>query len=411
MRKVVLDTNVLLETPELLEDRTIQFILPYTVLKELDDLKRKRYELGHAVRIAARAIMKHKEHLHFDFSGKDSDGSFNDERILDATAHNDAELFTEDILMTLLAEARGITTTNPSAREEVEEMTGYVELEVTEDMDDLIQSYYSRSAVTTKGYEVDMLHKYLPRLPNPTESVILFWGDSYTIYKYDAANDYYVKALPRSKKVQVNGSGPVIEAFDAYQHLALISACNMDIPLTIIDGAIGSGKTLLSLAAALHLKYAHHMNTVYITRPPIGIDSRYDVGFLPGSAADKLNPWIGGVISNLELLYPRGAQEVFAENFQHFPVNSAQGYSIHNSVLIVDEAQLLSIDVMKQIISRVSSGSKLILLGDEAQSYKIVPKAESGFRRLKNLLPSPLVEYVKLKKIYRSELAELSVQL
>lgn len=411
MRKIVLDTNVLLETPEILQEDGKTYILPYTVLKELDDLKRKRYELGYAVRVAARTIMANRDHIIFDFEGSEAEGSFNDEKIIGAATRNQAELYTEDLLMTLLAQSRGVETYNPSSDEEKEEYNGYIELHVTEDMEDLIQTYYGRPAITTKGFDKEVLNKYLPRLPYHNEYVMVYWGDNYLIFKFDAESDYYVKMNYKSRKVKINGSGAELEPLDSYQHAALTSACDMNVPLTVIDGPVGSGKTILALAAALHLKYAHQLNTVYITRPPIGVDSRYDIGFLPGSREEKLNPWIGGIISNLEFLYPRGAEEVFKENFQHFAVNTAQGYSIHNSVLIVDECQLLSIDVLKQILSRVSAGSKLILLGDEAQTYKVVPRAEMGFRRLKHLFPLEDAEYIKLQKIYRGKLAELSVLL
>lgn len=411
MKKVVVDTNILLETPEILQDKTTTFVIPYTVLKELDDLKRKRYELGYAVRVAVRSILREKDHIIFDLDGAEQENSFNDERIIAATKKHEADLYTEDILMTLLAEAQGIQSLNPITQES-EKYEGYIELFVEDNMDDLIQSYYSRPATTTKGFNADVLNKYLPRIPAKTEYVLVNYKNTYMFFKYDEENNYYEKLNYKNKKVKINGSGPTLEPFDAYQHIALTSACNLDVPMTIIDGKVGTGKTILALAAALHLTYEHqHLEKIYITRPPLGVDSRYDIGFLPGSKEEKLNPWVGGIVSNLEFLYPRGAKELFNEKFEHFAVNTAQGYSIHNAVLIVDESQLLSIDVMKQIISRVAEGSKLILLGDEAQTYKVVPRAEMGYRKLKNLLPMEYVEYVSLRKIYRSKLAEISVVL
>ena len=153
------------------------------------------------------------------------------------------------------------------------------------------------------------------------------------------------------------------------------------------------------------------MKNIYVTRAPLGIDQRYEVGYLKGDLNEKLSPWVGGIKSNLSFFYKHGADEVFEDKFKHFPVNSAQGYSIHDSVLIVDEAQLLSIDVLKQVISRVADDSKLIVIGDEDQQYNVVPRAESGFRKLKKLLPNKDLEYVRLRNIYRGPLAKLALEL
>lgn len=411
MQKIVIDTNILLETPEILQERKAQYIIPYTVLKELDDLKRKRYELGYAVRLAARIILAEKENIIFT-EGTQEDYSINDEKIIATAKRYEAQLYTEDILMTLLAETNDIKVSNPVQEEINTNYNGYYELQVTEDMEDLIQTYFSRTPTTTKGFDPDLIKKYLGKNTTSNEYVILHYDSSYMIFKYNEENNYYEKQNFKAKKVKINGSGPVVEPLDVYQHVALTSACDLNVPMTIIDGPVGSGKSLLGLTAALHLVYANNdISDIYITRPPIGIDSRYDIGYLPGSKDEKLAPWIGGVMSNLEFLYPRGAEQIFRETFKHFAVNTAQGYSIHKSVLIVDESQLLSIDVMKQIMSRVAEGSKLILLGDEAQTYKVVPKAEMGFRKLKNLLPLSSIEYIKLQKIYRGKLAELSIKL
>jgi len=181
--------------------------------------------------------------------------------------------------------------------------------------------------------------------------------------------------------------------------------------LYLTNNFIVTHNTLLALAAAISLVEKNKFEKIYISRPPIGIDSRYDIGYLPGMTAEKLNPWVGGILSNLEFMYGEKANELFDTYFKHFPVNMAQGYSIHKSVLLVDEAQLLSVDIMKQLISRIAEGSKLIIMGDDAQTYGIVSQADSGFRRIRNILPTEYVEYIKLQKIYRGPLSEVAMLL
>jgi predicted ribonuclease YlaK len=86
-----------------------------------------------------------------------------------------------------------------------------------------------------------------------------------------------------------------------------------------------------------------------------------------------------------------------------------QGYSIHNSIVIVDESQFLSLDLIKQIVSRISEGSKLIMLYDEKQSYGIADYI--GLKKILESLPNPLFSYVRLKNIYRSKYADYAEKL
>ena len=84
---------------------------------------------------------------------------------------------------------------------------------------------------------------------------------------------------------------------------------------------------------------------------------------------------------------------------------------LEEDVLIVDETQLLDIDTLSMVLSRLSEGSKLILLGDLAQTYNVVRPSESGLLKLKRILPHRFIAHVDLKKSYRSELIELADKL
>jgi hypothetical protein len=180
-------------------------------------------------------------------------------------------------------------------------------------------------------------------------------------------------------------------------------------PMTVVEGPVGSGKTLLALMGALQLveDQSSPISHIYITRPPIGIDARYEVGFLPGGIEEKLNPWVGGIISNLAYVFGENAEKVFERNFTHFPVNMAQGYSIHNAVVIVDEAQLLSRNLLRQLATRISLGSRLILMCDPEQNYGVVPRNDMGILHLKRKMPNELVTWVTLEEIQRSDLTKV----
>lgn len=395
--RITLDTNILLENPEILNDGDAYvYVVPAIVLKELDQLKRNRQDLGYSARIAIKYILNNLNKIDIDFNGYEA--SSNDEKIIEIAKTTD-ELYTEDLLMTILAKKQGVKTYNPLSFSD-EEYKGYVELLVEDDQEDLVQKIYetNRSNLSKK-----LIDKYLLEIPSPQEYVIIKHGNFEAIYKLDVKTNTYFKqnGLPKTLKIKPK---------DIKQHIALLSAIS-DVPLTIIDGLVGAGKSILGIAAAMHWVEQKNAKHIYISRAPFGIDSRYDIGFLPGSLGEKLSPWMGGVLSNLEFLYNGKSEEIFDLYFRHFPLNMAQGYSIHNSVVIVDEVQFLTVNVMKQLISRIAEGSKLIVLGDEAQTYNTTTRSENGLRLLKKLLPSEHIEYIKLDKIYRGPLAELSLKL
>jgi len=171
---------------------------------------------------------------------------------------------------------------------------------------------------------------------------------------------------------------------DIYQKCAVYAMINA--PATLITGRFGSGKTLLATATALFLTN----KKIFITRPPIGISSDYDIGFLPGNKDEKMLEWAGGFLSALNFLYKDSKlnydlikSQLFFEKFEIIPLNMIQGVSIlEGEILIVDEVQLITTEYMSMILSRMSEGSKLFLLGDLHQTYSTINKKDSGLYRL-----------------------------
>jgi len=411
---VVVDTNILLEEPEILDNEHIHFVIPFTVLKELDDLKR-RPQLRFSARKAIRALSRHMNNI--EIYGQEIDDSINDDKIINAAKTVEGELYTEDVAMRLKAKANGVRVFDPLEIDNGS-YTGYHIIDLADFNGEgtrLYEEIYKGGGFAKKtSIPLQLVEGMLSALPKPSEYLVVRYpknqeGDvGEAIYKLDSEGKIFRRKIMKSVSVSDNTR---ITPRDTLQEIALLSATDISVPATIIDGAVGTGKTLLAISAALNLKKKHGFRHIYVTRPPVGVDSRFELGFLPGNIEEKMNPWLGGILSNLEFLFGEGAEGVFKEHFVHFPVNMAQGYSIHKSVLIVDEAQLLSIDILRQILSRLADGSKLIILGDEKQSYGVVPRSEMGLRKLKKLLPVDGVEYVYLDKIYRGKLAEISLKL
>ena len=187
-------------------------------------------------------------------------------------------------------------------------------------------------------------------------------------------------------------------------------------PATLITGKFGSGKTLLATATALALTN----KKIFITRPPRGISNDYDIGFLPGNKDEKMLEWAGGFLSALNFLYrdTKGytydniKSQLFFEKFEIIPLNMIQGVSIlEGEILIVDEVQLVTKEYMSMILSRMSEGSKLFLLGDIRQTYSTISQEESGLYKLMKVLPHEALAHVDLQKIYRNKLTEIALKL
>ncbi len=216
-----------------------------------------------------------------------------------------------------------------------------------------------------------------------------------------------------TSKIRLKDAG-IVEPLDIYQKMAVYGMSEAD--ATLITGSFGSGKTLLATALAL----SQTNKKIFITRPPIGISSAYDIGFMPGDKDEKMLHWAGGFVSALNFIYKKNPKinydyiknALFFEKFELIPLNMIQGISVlEGEILIVDEVQLVTKEYMSMILSRMSEGSKLFLLGDLKQTYKTISREESGLNKLINILPHEALAHIDLKNIYRNKLTELAMKL
>ena len=202
-----------------------------------------------------------------------------------------------------------------------------------------------------------------------------------------------------------------IKPMNSEQEVALGLLKDNTIPLKIISGVAGSGKTLLSCAHALEQLDNGKTSKIVLAKSltPVG----REVGYLKGSLEDKIRPFMGAFYDNfivcgvpfytIDDMAGKDQLEVVAITF-------LQGRSIRNATIIVDEAQNLDIKILKQIITRVGEGSELILLGDPTQNFE-KSVHENTLQTLIELgRNSSLVGHVSLRKSLRSELAEWAVR-
>ncbi|MEL6181548.1 MAG: PhoH family protein, partial [Myxococcota bacterium] len=206
------------------------------------------------------------------------------------------------------------------------------------------------------------------------------------------------------------------------QHFALDALLDDRIKLVTLLGKAGTGKTLLALSAGLQRTIENQLfKRLLVSRPifPLG----RDVGYLPGSVEEKLNPWMQPIFDNVEFLLGlkqidkrtgRTPDELIRSGLMQIePLTFIRGRSIPNQYLIVDEAQNLTPHEVKTIITRVGQGTKVVLTGDPYQIDNPYVDSESNglTYTINRFRGQPIAATVTLFKGERSELAELASNL
>lgn len=150
--------------------------------------------------------------------------------------------------------------------------------------------------------------------------------------------------------------------------LARLIAQN-DKMIIFCTGNAGTGKTFATLAAALQLKLEKKYDKIVYARNPVQLGE--EMGFLPGDISDKYNPFMGGLMDNLESICKHSslkpALNQLKSQVEIVPIAFLRGRSFENTLLIVDEAQNLNLVALKTILTRVGAYSKVILLGSMNQ--------------------------------------------
>ena len=166
-----------------------------------------------------------------------------------------------------------------------------------------------------------------------------------------------------------------INARNREQNFALNLLLDPDIDFVTLQGSAGTGKTLLTIAAGLTQVLDQNRYTeIIMTRVTIPVGE--DIGFLPGTEEEKMTPWMGALMDNLEVLH--GAQEggTFGRNatqdllqnkIKIRSLNYMRGRTFLNRFIIIDEAQNLTSKQIKTLVTRAGPGSKIICLGDIKQ--------------------------------------------
>lgn len=150
-------------------------------------------------------------------------------------------------------------------------------------------------------------------------------------------------------------------------------------------GPAGTGKTYIAVALALKLLLSRKVRKLLLTRPVV--EAGESLGFLPGDLVQKINPYLRPLFDIMETLLPADVLRSMEESnsIEVAPLAYMRGRTLHNAVVILDEAQNTTKEQMKMFLTRMGEDSKLIITGDPSQS-DIRGKAESGLVHAVSLL-------------------------
>jgi PhoH-like ATPase len=196
------------------------------------------------------------------------------------------------------------------------------------------------------------------------------------------------------------------------QVFALDALMDESIPVVVLTGTAGTGKTLLTLAAALELVEQKCYKKVILTRPMSEV-GKYKLGALPGDASEKFGPYLSNYMTNLEYFSGNkwGAQDLMDQSrFEIIPLQLLRGASFNECLVIADEMQVVGYNEMLTVGTRIGDSSKLVVMGDLNQRDENIAREKTGIYKFindKTTKESPLVAAIELTVCERSATARL----
>ena len=421
-RTYVLDTSVLLSDPKaVFRFAEHAVVLPVIVISELES-KRNDPEIGYFARQALRNLdelrVQH-ERLDFPIAVGDDGGTLrvelnhsnmsvlpsglqlgdNDSRIL-AVALNLANdglavtVVSKDLPLRVKAASIGLAAEEYRAELAVDSgFTGQAEITLgSEQMNQLWENEQLDS-------------RELQDLPVNTGLVI-----------HSDRGSALGRVTARGRMRLVRGDRDIfgLHGRSAEQRLAIDMLLDPEIGIVSLGGRAGTGKSALALCAGLEaVLEKQQYRKIMVFRPLYAVGGQ-ELGFLPGDAAEKMNPWaqavfdtLGSVVSQnvLDEVLERGILEVL-------PLTHIRGRSLHDAFVIVDEAQSLERNVLLTVLSRIGQNSRVVLTHDVAQRDNLRVGRHDGVASvIESLKGHPLFGHITLMRSERSAIAALVTEM
>ncbi|QCB52972.1 PhoH family protein [Rhodococcus sp. PAMC28707] len=200
----------------------------------------------------------------------------------------------------------------------------------------------------------------------------------------------------------------------AEQRVALDLLLDESIGIVSLGGKAGTGKSALALTAGLEAVLERRTHRKVVVFRPLYAVGGQELGYLPGSESEKMGPWGQAVFDTLEgLVSPEVMEEVIARGMlEVLPLTHIRGRSLHDSFVIVDEAQSLERNVLLTVLSRLGSGSRVVLTHDVAQRDNLRVGRHDGVAAvIEKLKGHPLFAHITLTRSERSPIAALVTEM
>jgi PhoH-like ATPase len=417
----VLDTSVLLSDPRaLLRFAEHEVVVPLVVVSELE-AKRHHPELGYFARQALRLLDDLRtEHGRLDQRLSLSTGGSlsvelnhtdqaslpaglrlgdNDSRILAVAANLASEghrvtVVSKDLPMRVKASAVGLHAEEYRAQQAIDSgWTGMTELDVSaEDVSSL--------------YETGVLDLAQVRdLPCHTGVVLL-----------SPRGSALARVTPAKQLQLVRGDRDAfgLHGRSAEQRIALDLLLDPDVGIISMGGRAGTGKSALALCAGLEAVMERRQHRKVIVFRPLYAVGGQDLGYLPGTEAEKMGPWAQAVFDTLGALVSMEVVEEVMDRgmLEVLPLTHIRGRSLHDAFVVVDEAQSLERNVLLTVLSRVGQNSRVVLTHDVAQRDNLRVGRHDGVAAVIEALKGhPLFAHITLTRSERSPIAALVTDL
>lgn len=420
VRTFVLDTSVLLSDPRaMFRFAEHEVVLPIVVINELEK-KRNDPEIGYFARKALRLLDDlRQQHERLDFPVSVGDGGTlrvelnhidqsilpsgfqlgdNDSRILAVAANLAADGFavtvvSKDLPMRVKASAIGIKAEEYLAELATDEWSGVAELALSGD--EMAQLYG----------EERLEHDVLNGIPRNTGLVIS-----------SERGSALARVVEPGVAHLVRGDRDVfgVHGRSAEQRLAIDLLLDSELGIVSLGGRAGTGKSALALCAGLEAVLERRQHKKIMVFRPLYAVGGQELGYLPGTEAEKMNPWAQAVFDTLGALVSKEViEEVLARDIlEVLPLTHIRGRSLHDTFVIVDEAQSLERNVLLTMLSRIGQRSRVVLTHDVAQRDNLRVGRHDGIASVvETLKGQSLFGHVTLTRSERSDIAALVTEL
>ncbi|NTV51958.1 MAG: PhoH family protein [Candidatus Firestonebacteria bacterium] len=434
VKTFMLDTNVLLHNPQALTSfGDNRVVIPIGALEEMDQFKKLNDEKGKHARQVSRFIDGLRAQGSIAQGVKMENGGilqvlveFPENRL---PGLDPAKIDNQIIALALALKER--------TGEDVRIVTKDVNMRVKADALGITAEDFEKNKV-----KIEELYSGVTKLPLPAEDINKFaaekrltlsqadlFPNQFVILKDEAGSSQsLVGKMKWPERVLVpltNSDQEVwgIKAKNLQQRLAMELLLDDTIPLVTLVGPAGTGKTLLAVAAALRKTLDEKAyRKILVSRPVIPLGR--DIGFLPGSKEEKLQPWMQPIFDNLEFLMDQnGDSGESGEGTLRYMLETGKivleavtyirGRTLPKQFIIIDEAQNLTPHEVKTIVSRAGDETKVVLTGDPYQiDNPYLDSNSNGLTYLVELFKSQhLAGHVTLYKSERSALAALAAKI